>query len=102
MTETRITFGVQYAHKTHPTFPAAHPDGYVTIEADVDTARRAAHMLFGRAWAFTYPAAEFDAARWAPRGQLWRVDDTTARVLAAAFVLLAGDDVEGEERADRG
>lgn len=55
MAEYRITFGQQYAIDPHPTFPAAHPNGYVTILAEsYDEARDIAIRHLGRRFAFQY------------------------------------------------
>ena len=77
--EYRFTFGQKYAHEEHPTFPAAHPDGYVTVIAtDESQAWNAVVDLIGAAWAFCYPAP-FSRVVWEelyPLGELARVDAT--------------------------
>lgn len=81
MAEYRLTFGQRYAREPHPTFPAAHPDGWVTIIAPTWSAGRAfASDRFGRHWAFLYAEEEFGAtSAWPepmsvlfPRGELGR------------------------------
>jgi hypothetical protein len=53
--EFRVTFGIQYRTEAHPTFPAAHPSGWVTIMAPDETAaREVAFERLGKAWAFIY------------------------------------------------
>jgi len=42
-----FTFGQRYAREEHPSYPLAHPNGWVTIVAkDWETARRKAEELF--------------------------------------------------------
>lgn len=68
-----ITFGMQYAREPHPTFPAAHPNGYFVIEAPTAVAcRELAVLLFQRHWAFDYGEAEFDPS-FHPLGELGRI-----------------------------
>jgi hypothetical protein len=46
-----VTFGQQYRHEAHPTFPKAHPDGWVTVvAADELAARSLAVERLGTAW----------------------------------------------------
>lgn len=53
--EYRITFGQKYAREAHPVFPAAHPDGWVTILAsDYASARATAFASLGRFWGDLY------------------------------------------------
>lgn len=70
MPEYRITFGQRERHEEHPTFPAAHPDGYVTIVAeDYDAARNIAIRHLGRRFAFQYEQpAEGWANHWTTTG----------------------------------
>ena len=76
--EYRFTFGQKYRREEHPTFPAAHPDGYVTVIAtDESQARNAVVGLIGTAWAFCYVAPFTDDwAQCYPLGELARVDAT--------------------------
>lgn len=54
-----LTFGSRYAYEPHPTFPAATPDGYVTIVAeDYSTARAFAFETFGDRWSSIYEEHE--------------------------------------------
>jgi hypothetical protein len=70
--EFYVTFGQRYAREPHPTFPAAHPDGYVVIVAPSEPiARAAAFSAFGTAWAFIYERPP--EPRFAPRGELARL-----------------------------
>jgi hypothetical protein len=65
-----VTFGVKYAHETHPHWPAAHPDGWLEVIApDYDTARALVHSYIGNVFAFMYEADRFDR-KWHPRGRL--------------------------------
>lgn len=76
MPEYRVTFGQRYHREPHPTFPAAHPDGWLAIDAtDEDTAREVAHLMLGTHWAFLYDAAtsDVDWALYFPLGELDRV-----------------------------
>lgn len=51
-----LTFGDQFRSEEHPTFPAAHPDGWVEVEADdYSHAVRIGYALFGGKWASAYP-----------------------------------------------
>lgn len=52
-----LTFPLRFARhdEEHPTFPAAHPDGWVRITApSYDEARTYAFKTFGTQWAFLY------------------------------------------------
>lgn len=77
MPEFIITFGDQYRREPHPTFPAAHPDGFVTIEAaDIARARAIAFDRFGQKWSMAYSKEEFESdesRRLYTRGELGRV-----------------------------
>ena len=65
-----VTFGQQYPRETHPTFGAAHRDGWFEIEADnYEEARRVAIGWLGRAWSGIYPEDDFDATLY-PLGRL--------------------------------
>jgi hypothetical protein len=55
MAKFYLTFGVKYAREAHPTFPRAHPNGYVVIEADVyEDAREKVIEVFGIYWCDLY------------------------------------------------
>jgi hypothetical protein len=76
MNEYVITFGQKYRREPHPTFPAAHPDGYVTVVAeDFEDCRRQTLAVLGRAWAFDYAPGELDVEKWAPLGELGRIEN---------------------------
>lgn len=79
MSEYRITFGQQYSREPHPTFRAAHPDGWATVIApDIRTARLRATEMFGPHWSDCYTREEFELMpvdRWWPRGELARHED---------------------------
>jgi hypothetical protein len=68
-----LTFGYRYLHEPHPFFPAAHPDGWIQIEAPTYAAARdlASKHLHNR-WAFLYPADEFYSELF-PLGALARI-----------------------------
>jgi len=68
-----VTFGMRYAHETHPYFPDAHPDGWVVIEADTyEEARRIAVRRLGPFWAFVYGEDDPPSPELFPRGELAR------------------------------
>lgn len=76
MTEYRFTFGLKYSRETHPQFPAAHPDGWLTIlAAREEVARLIANAVLDRDWAFLY-SGPFDEkwAQYHPMGELARID----------------------------
>jgi len=53
--EFRVTFGGQYAHEDHPQFPAAHPDGWLTVFAsDEMIAQRTVIGAIGTGWCMIY------------------------------------------------
>lgn len=82
MTEYRITFGLKYSRETHPQFPAAHPDGWLTIlAAREEVARLIANAVLDRDWAFLY-SGPFDEkwAQYHPMGELARIDASLALV----------------------
>jgi hypothetical protein len=73
MGEYRVTFGQRFRRDPHPRFPAAHPDGYVTIHAaDEHDARRLVVANLGGEWAFLYgPNMDpQDGERLYPMGEL--------------------------------
>lgn len=65
-----VTFGQRYAREPHPTFPAAHPDGWLEIEApNYAAANQAAHDFLGSHFALLYEERNFDPSFF-PRGPL--------------------------------
>ena len=51
MPEYRVTFGNKYRHETHPTYPGAHPDGWVAIHAgSEESARETVVALLAGFW----------------------------------------------------
>lgn len=78
-----ITFGIKYADEPHPTFPAAHPDGWLTVvnAADHEAARAAAVEALGTAWAFDY--IEPPSRKYCPRGELGQLDARTGALTPA-------------------
>jgi hypothetical protein len=77
LAEYRVTFGQRYRHEVHPTFPAAHPDGWVTICAYDDAGARAiAFSMFDQAWSFMYGPSDRPQKYWDetfPAGELARI-----------------------------
>lgn len=67
-----VTFGQRYSYDEHPTFPEAHPDGWLEIHAeDYWAAREIAVYALGDAWAFIYSEDDFASSRFRyPRGAL--------------------------------
>lgn len=67
-----ITFGAQYSHEEHPKWPQAHPDGWLTIEAENEIqAREIAVALLGLQWSTSYTAETLEP-RFFPRGEIGR------------------------------
>lgn len=72
-TEFYVTFGQRYRHEQHPELEAAHPDGWLVVEAlDLDDARAMAFAALGSAWAFVYALEDFDPTLY-PLGELARL-----------------------------
>jgi hypothetical protein len=74
-----VTFGQQYTREPNPGFEAAHPDGWLVIEANsLEDARSAVAHALGNHWSNLYTKEEFmtDAARLYPRGELGRITST--------------------------
>lgn len=67
-----VTFGQKYRREPHPTFLEAHPDGWVSVDADTETEARAKVVArFGIAWSDLYPELDFLEDRYLyPRGEL--------------------------------
>lgn len=81
MPEYRVTFGQKYhSRETHPTFPDAHPDGWLTIVApDYWTARHAAVQQLGTSWSDimtleTLGVGDQEWKRLFPLGELGRIE----------------------------
>jgi len=71
-----VTFGQKYAREPHPTLAAAHPDGWVEVEADSEmAARRLALDHLDDRWAFMHAEREFTRQLY-PRGCIARIDQT--------------------------
>jgi hypothetical protein len=70
-----VTFGQKYRRERHPTFPEAHPDGWLTIEAtDMYEARRAAYQMLGTGWSWLYDEQDLDwDPKYYPNGEIKRV-----------------------------
>lgn len=83
LTEWRVTFGSRYSYEPHPTFPAAHPDGWLTVCApNYGAARTYTVGLLWTAWSDIHAAADFedtafDGHVYYPRGELARHEVTT-------------------------
>lgn len=74
MTAFMITFGSRWAHKVHPAFPAAHPEGWVTVLArDSEQARLVAVESLAGEYSFIWPEIDFRPAQF-PRGELGVID----------------------------
>lgn len=75
MAEFMLTFGQKYAREPHPLYPAAHPDGYVVIEADdYDAARLAVANTFAIYWCDLYTPETWQLyVDYFPRGELGRI-----------------------------
>ncbi|HST84635.1 MAG TPA: hypothetical protein VLL08_23055 [Kineosporiaceae bacterium] len=70
--EFKLTFGIRYRHEEHPLFPAAHPDGYVTVLAPTyEDARDVVINRLGRQWAFLYMPGDLNE-KYCPRGEIDR------------------------------
>jgi len=78
--EYRVTFGQKYRGETHPSFPEAHPDGWLTIVAeDRGQARAAAAAKLGREWCDMYgPESWPHVSHYFPLGELGRIDAASA------------------------
>lgn len=71
-----ITFGVRYRQELHPTWPAAHPDGYLAISGvGYGQARDLANALLGHDWAAIYQAGHIPEKN-VPLGELGRITVT--------------------------
>lgn len=71
--EFMITFRLRHEGVNHPTFPAAHRDGYVTIDAPSEAdARCVARRHLGNAWGNILPAHPTTPALY-PLGELARI-----------------------------
>jgi hypothetical protein len=76
-----VTFGQRYRHEPHPTFPAAHPDGWVEVSPDYAlgvTAYELVNAVLGTAWASMY-GAEFDRSLYS-LGCLGIIDPATLTI----------------------
>jgi len=90
-----VTFGQKWRHEVHPGFPAADPDGWLTIVAPgYRAAREFAFALLGTAWCDLYcPETGPPPASVFPLGELARVQ---AGDLEAAVAVLRGGAGDGE------
>lgn len=80
MPDFYITFGDRERHEEHPTFPPAHPDGWVRVAApDQAAAHKAAYDAFGFRWSFARQAHELEP-RFHPRGELGVLDPRTGTI----------------------
>ncbi len=63
-----LTFGEKFRREPHPTFPEAHPDGWVEVDADdIAEATSIGLRLFGNDWARVYTRSGI-SERHFPRG----------------------------------
>jgi predicted dehydrogenase len=77
MKEYRVTFGLKYRTNEHPTWPKAHPDGWLTVIAENENmARRFTAALLATNWAFIYPRDGEHQADWDLyfKGELGRIE----------------------------
>lgn len=77
MIDLYVTFGMKYAREPHPTYPKAHPDGWLRITAPtVEDAFNLIARRIGTAYAFYYTSANFEP-HWHPMGELdhWTVGE---------------------------
>ena len=66
-----VSFGSKYAHEDHPSFPPAHPDGYLVIWSRTEIgARHLAVALLGRSWSHLYELSEIRKDPHFPAGAL--------------------------------
>lgn len=73
-----FTFGQRYRREEHPSYPLAHPDGYVTIVANNwEAARQKAVELFtakeGLLFSMQYDDSNFNDEYY-PRGEIERFE----------------------------
>lgn len=67
-----FTFGQKYRHQPHPRSGPAHPDGWVTVEADdANAARVDMFRHYGPFWAMQYD--QEPSRQTFPRGELCRI-----------------------------
>lgn len=65
-----VTFGMMYRYEKHPHWPAAHPDGWLRVQApDEEAARLLVRKYIGNVYAFMYEGPRFDSS-WHPVGEL--------------------------------
>lgn len=98
MNDYFVTFGQRYRDEEHPKFEDAHPDGWVRVVAEDETAaREAAWMKFDQDYSMLYNEESFKPDSF-PRGELgvirevmlpgghlaWLLDADLARVQAEA------------------
>lgn len=81
MPDYYATFGERERTEEHPTFPPAHPDGWVKIinVTDLRLASRAAIDAFGFRWSVVRQANELDV-KFFPRGELGVLDARTGAI----------------------
>lgn len=70
-----VTFGQQYRQGPHPKVRYAHPDGWLTIEAESEgEARDKAFSELGQYWSFLYEEGKFEESKhYFPLGELHRI-----------------------------
>lgn len=68
-----VTFGQQYSRNPHPKVTYAHPDGWLTIEADsYAEMREKAFEELGPHFATSYDEQSFEP-KWFPLGELHKI-----------------------------
>lgn len=87
MSDFFVTFGMQYPREQHPSWPYAHHDGWLRVEApSYDAARGLVVARLGTAWSMLYTASEHEPEYY-PRGELGvlrtdgSINDDRARAL---------------------
>jgi len=93
-----LTFGVQYSHTEHPTWPGAHPNGWVLIEAvNEDRARGLAYLYFKEYWSMLYPEnhfpVELNKQKYYPLGEIARIKVGSSSVVVDGRTTLANKKV---------
>ena len=93
-----LTFGVQYSHAEHPTWPGAHPNGWVLIEAvNEDRARGLAYLYFKEYWSMLYPEnhfpVELNKRQYYPLGEIARIRVGSSSVVVEGRTTLANKKV---------
>lgn len=76
-----VTFGQQYPREPHPTFPAAHHDGWIEVQAEDETVARGYVVgRLGQQWSGIYNDGDDLGRHLYPLGALaaWEVPPAVA------------------------